>query len=1044
MSRRFFNIFLSRFTVALAVLFAIILAFGYQVYESRRDVAYSAAKEALTHVEIIISGFVEKTNMMEGFLHSIGEDKMREMEQKQENALYQKEFNLFASMLYDSKAIQALQLMPKGVNSYTYPIVGNQASVGLDVFSQEWARDGATFSMRSGMLNIEGPRELVQGNMALIVRNPVYYDDGTFWGFTTIILRLPDVVEPFSLSDLTRQGYQYQFEVLNDAEESVVLSSTLDSNDVDNTLTLSKNIAGRLTTIRLVPAQGWIVTKDAIYIILFFVVLAIVIGYMATRNKISSLEIVASLENEKHLRKVTAQAYKEAEQANTAKSDFLSAMSHDLRTPMNAIVGLCTLLAREADNPQKVLDYVRKLNASSQHLLGLINDILDMSKIESGKVSLNVRDFSLAALIENINTIVRPQARSRHQAFDIVAAGVEHEWLSADELRLNQILLNLLSNAVKYTQAGGHICLKVSETKSRNSAIGDYTFEISDNGMGMSEEFLAHVFEPFARSETVVNSAIQGTGLGMAITHNLIKLMGGTIDIDSKKGEGTKVTVHLSLKIKHEEIKDSEYLKSRSINNILIIDDEEISYDAASATLLEVGVNTRYARSFDDAIEQLDASAKDRSNIDLILLDLKLGEEDGVAIAHKLKDSAYKDVPIFILTAYDYGDVELKAMEAGVSGFLTKPLFVSNLKMALENSRQRLESNTNKVEDVSILKGCKILAAEDNELNSEILIDVLSMRGATCYVCKDGREIVETFKKTKPGEYDFILMDVRMPYLNGLEATREIRALDLPHAKTIPIIAMTANAFSDDIQASLDAGMNFHVSKPIDLGVLESCVRKVLPAKTFEPGGEKLTQEPVVPAGDDPSDLAPTSVEAQNKFSKVVPEDESSEGAKENDSASTGNNQSSTARLEPSDASLELQVEEVNAPAPDEIVKGLAGNYDVENDDNTGSAPIASAAVIAAAASSAQAVALGIVASEEGLAPSGGVAKVVATSHDEESEDNKDSSSVANELTAKNLAGMSSDGTVPANVSSTIEIFSSTFAQDPNESLATPDNARKI
>lgn len=316
-----------------------------------------------------------------------------------------------------------------------------------------------------------------------------------------------------------------------------------------------------------------------------------------TRNRVASLELVSSLEKEKHLRLVTVQAYKEAEQANTAKSDFLSAMSHDLRTPMNAIVGLCTLLQRDSHNPQKVQDYVQKLMASSQHLLGLINDVLDMSKIESGKVALNVREFSLATLIEGINTLVRPQTQARSQNFEIVVNHIEHEFLIADDLRLNQILLNLLSNAVKYTQVGGNIRLTVTEKDMHSPSIASFTFEVTDNGMGMSPMFLKHIFEPFARAERVVSAEIQGTGLGMTITHNLVQLMGGTIDIDSVESVGTTVKVNLTFKIKHEEKKDTLFFKQHGIERILLIDNEYSMWHSVSVIMGEAGVGTLHALS---------------------------------------------------------------------------------------------------------------------------------------------------------------------------------------------------------------------------------------------------------------------------------------------------------------------------------------------------------------------------------------------------------------------------------------------------------------
>ena len=825
MGKTFWQVFITRFLVTLTVILSIFTIFVYQRIESAKEMAHMAAQEALTHVDIVLNTMIDKTNMIEGFLHSFGEERMREMAARLDGKIYLDEFNLFTSMLYDSPSIRAIQLLPAGITLYSYPLKGNEAAIGDNVLQREQPRASAIFAMRSGLTVVDGPYELMQGGMSLIARNPIYYQDGSFWGFAVIILTLPDVIEPLGLNDLTRQGYEYEFDFIHDGAATTI-ASTLNPTNAPYAIEETKLLAGRRVCIKAVPQGGWIQFSDGALEFVFFLLVAVLIAYLGTRYRLSSLQLVSSLEKEKFLRLVTAQAYKEAEQANNAKSDFLSAMSHDLRTPMNAIVGLCILLKRDRDKPQKVGDYARKINASCQHLLGLINDILDMNKIESGKNTFNMREFSLALLIDNLNTIVRPQARAKKQAFEIKLNHIKHEFLIADNLRLNQILLNLLSNAVKYTQVGGHISLIVTEEEERSNNIARYTFEVIDNGMGMSQEFLDHIYEPFVRADNVVGTAIQGTGLGMTITHNLVNLLGGSIVIDSKENEGTAVRVHLSLKIKNEEVKDSEFLKSYGISHILLIDDEFAVSESVSNTMSEAGVETIHAFNRKQAFAHLEQLDREGKHIDLILLDLVLQDESGLEVAKALQQSKFKDIPIFILTSYDYSDIEVEGMDIGIKGFLMKPLFISNLKQALINATE----STTKAEsdnEHSVLEGMHILAAEDNELNSEILVELLSIRGAQCTVCSDGVEIVEKFKQSAPGQYDFILMDVQMPRLNGLDATRQIRALDLPHAKTITIIAMTANAFTDDIKASLDAGMNYHISKPLDLDLLEDYVRKV-------------------------------------------------------------------------------------------------------------------------------------------------------------------------------------------------------------------------
>lgn len=834
MGRPFYYMFITRFVITLLVIVSIFSLFTYQRVKTSQEMARSIAQETLVHIEIIFNSMLTKTDMMEVFLHSLGDDKMREIADRMDGKVGLDKFNMLASMLHDSESIRALQLLPNGVTIYTYPYEGNEAAIGDRVLEREAVRETALYAKNSGNTVVDGPYKLLQGGWSIIARNPVYYDNGEFWGFTVIILSLPDVIEPLGLNDLIRQGFEYRFDFIVQDEPKTV-ASTLVHHKVEDTVSSRKKLADREAMLYVIPKSGWLDLNSFAFELLFFLVLAVIIAYLSTRNKLSSLELVASLEKEKHLRLVTAQAYKEAEQANTAKSDFLSAMSHDLRTPMNAIVGLCSLLQRDTGNQQKVADYVQKLTASSRHLLGLINDILDMSKIESGKVALNVREFSLASLIDGVNTIVRPQARAKRQVFEIIVNQIEHEMLIADDLRLNQILLNLLSNAVKYTQIGGHIKLIVTENEARSNNIASYTFEIVDNGMGMSKEFIQHIYEPFARENTSSVNQIQGTGLGMTITNNLVKLMGGTIDIESELKCGTSVRINLAIKIKSEEIKDSEFLRKMGISNILLIDDEICVSKSVSSTMAEAGVSTIYAATGSDAKEKLEHMRAQGKKIDLILLDLKLRKEDGLDVARELKapQSPWKDIPIYILTSFDYSDIEVDAMDIGISGFMMKPLFLSNLKLVIETSGMLNCKNASLNKDEidsnkSCLSGLNILAAEDNELNSEILVELLGIRGATCTVCKDGQEVLEAMKKAKPGQYAFILMDVQMPVMNGLEATKAIRALDDPYARNIPIIAMTANAFTEDVKVSLNAGMNYHISKPIDFDLLENYARHIL------------------------------------------------------------------------------------------------------------------------------------------------------------------------------------------------------------------------
>ena len=420
--------------------------------------------------------------------------------------------------------------------------------------------------------------------------------------------------------------------------------------------------------------------------------------YEKRNNEIQTQAMKEMEESNKKLKKakdITTEALQTAENANKAKTDFLSNMSHDIRTPMNAIIGMTSLIRHDAGNKAKVIEYADKIDISSQHLLGIINDILDMSKIEAGKTVFKYTDFSMPDLIEELNTIFQPQIAERNQTLMVIKENIRHEWVNGDQVHLMQIFSNLLSNAVKYTQEGGKIQFLVEECETKSSVYAKYRFLVSDNGMGMSADFKETIFDPFTRAEGSVTNKIQGTGLGMAITRNLVEAMGGTIDVESELGQGSCFEV---------------------------------------------------------------------------LIDLRIAEDRSVSSTVQ---------------------------------------------------EEKNEQNDN------IFQGMRFLCAEDNELNAEILTELLKIEGAECTICENGEEILKTFEKSAPGDYDMILMDVQMPVMNGYEATKAIRRSSHELAKKIPIIAMTANAFSEDIQHSLAAGMNAHVSKPVEMRVLEKTIRSI-------------------------------------------------------------------------------------------------------------------------------------------------------------------------------------------------------------------------
>lgn len=529
-------------------------------------------------------------------------------------------------------------------------------------------------------------------------------------------------------------------------------------------------------------------------------------------------EIDAERRNNEKLAKVNGElkiAAEEAESANRAKSDFLSNMSHDIRTPMNAIVGIGSLMEQEQGLSARMRTYIQKIQISSKHLLGLINDILDMSKIESGEVSLNYEPVSLAEQLRQIDSIIRSQTNERGQKFVIQVYGVIHENIIGDRVRLQQIFLNLLSNATKYTPSGGTVRLIIKEKPCKAPDCADFLITVSDTGYGMTPEFVEHMFEPFTRAENSVTNKIQGTGLGMAITKSLVDLMGGKISVSSEVNKGSTFEVELTVRI------GSEQDKSGNIRSILLVsDDEYLIYNIRTAADSK-GILLLNAPDIDGAAELLR-----RQSSDIVLLSGYLHESSLKDDIKSLKRAGNENILIFC-TDYVQSDQDNFAWEkSGADGFIARPFFVSSLVRSVDQLRRK--DRRRAAVKTSVLNGLRFLCAEDNDMNAEILKAILKVHGASCKLYSNGEEIVKAFEQVKPGEYDAILMDVQMPVMNGLDAARAIRSGTNPLGKTIPILAMTANAFSDDIRNSIAAGMDSHISKPIDISYMERELCRVL------------------------------------------------------------------------------------------------------------------------------------------------------------------------------------------------------------------------
>jgi len=520
-----------------------------------------------------------------------------------------------------------------------------------------------------------------------------------------------------------------------------------------------------------------------------------------------------------------------AQEASKAKSTFLSSVSHDIRTPMNAIMGFVELLREEADNAEQVMEYTQKISAASQHLLGLINDVLDMNKIESGNTVLNISELNLAEIIEGLNTIIRPQAKDKEQSFEIFVSALSHEDLLGDKLRINQILINILSNSVKYTQKGGRIQMHIQELPQTSEKYSRIQFSVSDNGMGMSEDYLKVIFNPFTREQSAMRNKIQGTGLGMAITKSLVDLMGGNIRVESTLGEGSTFTVELALRIQEETGADPKFWEAHGISRMIVADDDEDICRNIVRRMDRTGVDTRYVTRGADAVQSIREARQAGRPFDLVLLDWKMPDLNGLETARRIRKDCPDQVPILLFTAYDWSDIEQEAMEVGIRHFLPKPFFISNFKEVIQRMLGDDQPSAQQEEKHSPVKGLHILVVDDIEVNRIILTKILTTLGAECEMASDGKEALEKFEGSQPGRYDLIFMDVQMPVMDGYAATRAIRASAHPSAAQIPIIAMTANAFMDDIRDALEAGMDAHVAKPIVIEQMEAAVQEVLERK---------------------------------------------------------------------------------------------------------------------------------------------------------------------------------------------------------------------
>ena len=551
-------------------------------------------------------------------------------------------------------------------------------------------------------------------------------------------------------------------------------------------------------------------------------------GTKLVKALLASMDVSQEKKAEIESHKALKEAYRAAENASRAKTEFLSNMSHDIRTPMNAIVGLTAIAGANIESQDRVVECLGKITKSSRHLLGLINEVLDMARIESGRMSLAEEDFSLPELVDNLLTLTKPAIDEHHHQLEVHVEHIEHEAVCGDSLRIQQVFVNLMSNAVKYTPDGGNITLTIKEKPNGFSELGCYEFSIEDNGIGMTPEFQKIMFEPFSRADDHRTTKVQGTGLGMAIARNIVNLMNGDIQVESAPNKGTKITVTVYLKLQENEKEQEKELLDLPV---LVVDDDKTCCESTVATLQEIGIAGEWVLTGKEAVERCYARHETNSDYFAVILDWKMPEMDGIATARRIRECVGEDVTIIILTSFEFSEIEEEARAAGVDAFIAKPLFRSRLTATLRQftSGKKEKNARNYLEDFAKTDytGKRLLLVEDNDLNREIATEILGMTGVTVETAENGKIAVEKVAAAPENWYSLVLMDIQMPVMNGYEATAAIRSLPGSRGK-VPIIAMTANAFAEDVQLAKNTGMNEHIAKPLDLNKLNDVLKQWL------------------------------------------------------------------------------------------------------------------------------------------------------------------------------------------------------------------------
>ena len=589
-------------------------------------------------------------------------------------------------------------------------------------------------------------------------------------------------------------------------DSSVVTSSLVHNSQLQRSYSLSWLMRNYAAAILFV-----------VFILSGAIVLAILYQFLRIRKEKKRTE--EAVEREKEAMLAVKDAFEAANKANAAKTEFLASMSHDIRTPLNAIVGMTAIAAANLGDSEKIQHCLAEITISSKHLLSLINEVLDMNKIESGKVSLNKEEFSLANLVEEFVAVSKPLINGKHQDFIINIHDIKHEKVIGDADRISHCLINFISNAVKYTPENGMIRVSITEKPTNRPKIGCYEFVFEDNGIGMSKDFLSHMFEPFSRAHDKRVLKQQGTGLGMAITRNIIRMMNGDVKVESELNKGSKFTATIFLEL--QESDEELHIETLSNLPVLVADDDQASCESTCFVLNELGMTSEWVLSGKEAVEKVIQHHADGKDYFAIIVDWKMPEMDGVETSRAIRNAVGDSVPIIIISAYDWSDIESEAHSAGANAFVAKPIFKSRiahtfLELTGNESSQEEQTAIDKYKENNF-NGAHVLLAEDNELNAEIASEILGMAGLKVDVASNGKETVDKLNSCEDGFYKIVFMDIQMPIMDGYEATEKIRASDREYLKTVPIIAMSANAFAEDVQKAKSVGMNEHVAKPLDL-----------------------------------------------------------------------------------------------------------------------------------------------------------------------------------------------------------------------------------